>query len=535
MQQVLFRIPLDHPWTFGPVSLPGFGFGVVLLLWALLGGAWFYFQRESLLKEKSRLALPAIVWLVVAGVIIGLPGFVQKDAIAAVDGANNVVEKSEVGSTSFEQAYASRDRAWRMLRRYDEAITTYEKEIKKWPDLVEPKYRLAWILATARDENVRDGKRAIQLAQQAFDQASQKSLISPDKTAALDVLAAAHAEAGQFDEAIKFAKAAAGSADRSNAGDVGEIGQLQAVRQRLERYDNERPYRDEQSGKSLPVYGYGFMMFLGFVAAGWMAILRGRHVGIKAEEIWDVCLWVLVGGIGGARLFYVVQKSDQVFEGAKTSSDYFFALINLQEGGLVLYGGIILALTAFIVFCLRRKLSPLLMTDVIMPSFFIGLAFGRLGCFMNGCCYGDRCELPWSVSFPMGSVPDMALVGRGYVNASDASTLMLHPTQIYSSLNALLLATVTHFFFRVRRRDGAVLAVALLTYPITRFLIEYLRSDEKHVLVLGWQSPFTISQLVSLGMLCFGAAYVLWLSRREPTLTPWRPLEAVRESDAAVS
>ena len=224
-----------------------------------------------------------------------------------------------------------------------------------------------------------------------------------------------------------------------------------------------------------------------------------------------------------------------MFEGAKTTSDYFFALINLQEGGLVLYGGIILALTAFIVFCLRRKLSPLLMTDVIMPSFFIGLAFGRLGCFMNGCCYGDRCELPWSVGFPMGSVPDMALVGRGYVNASDASTLMLHPTQIYSSLNALLLATVTHFFFRVRRRDGSVLAVALLTYPITRFLIEYLRSDEKHVLVLGWQSPFTISQLVSLGMLCFGAAYVFWLSRREPTLTPWRPLERVRESDAAVS
>lgn len=519
MRQVLFRIPLDHPWCFGPVCLPGFGFGVVLLLWAVLGGVVLYLQRESFREDKSRLLLPAVLWIAGAFAIINLPSWVQRGVNRDLANASAILEKSQIGSSSFREAHEVRDRAWRMKRMYAEAIETYERELERHPDFAPAKFRLAWILATAHDESVRDGERAVQLAQQAEDQ----SATAFQRAASIDAIAAGFAEQGDFENALKYGKAAARTADTSGVGGEGAIGQLQAVRKRLNLYDRQLPYRDEQSGKSLPVYGYGFMMFCGFVAAGWMAILRGRHVGVKPDEIWDVCLWVLVGGIGGARLFYIMQYPDRVFEGASTPAEYLFGLVNLQEGGLVLYGGIILALTAFIVFCLRRKLSPLLMTDVIMPSFFIGLAFGRLGCFMNGCCYGDRCTLPWAVEFPYGSVPDMALVGRGLVDRADASSLMLHPTQIYSALNALLLAVLTHVYFRLRRRDGAVLGVALLTYPVTRFLIEYLRNDERHVSTAGLQTPFTISQWVSIGMLCFGVAYVYWLSKREPVLTPYDP------------
>ena len=113
-----------------------------------------------------------------------------------------------------------------------------------------------------------------------------------------------------------------------------------------------------------------------------------------------------------------------------------------------------------------------------MPSIFVGLAFGRLGCFMNGCCYGERTVLPWGISFPVGSVPDMALVLRGIVAPDETIPVLLHPSQLYSSLNALILACLTHWYFKHRRRDGILLGIALLAYPVMRFIIEILRGDE---------------------------------------------------------
>ncbi len=134
---------------------------------------------------------------------------------------------------------------------------------------------------------------------------------------------------------------------------------------------------------------------------------------------------------------------------------------------------------------------------------------------MNGCCYGDRCELPWAIQFPLGSVPDMALVIRGFVSPDSPWSMPLQPTQIYSSLNALVLAFLTATYFRYRNRDGAVLAMGMLTYPITRFSIEYLRGDE-----MGqFGTSFTISQWVSVGLFCAGLVYLFWLSRRPQTVT----------------
>jgi phosphatidylglycerol---prolipoprotein diacylglyceryl transferase len=512
MRQALFRIPLDSPWCFGPVCVPGFGFGIVLLAWAAFGGVLLYRNRKLLAESPSQLAMPVVAWVILAAGIAMLPWLVNRSAVQELADAKAALDAGKFGSTVYAEAHTRRDRAWRRLQRFDEAIAEYEREIAAHPRFAPAYYRLAWILATAPDDSVRDGRRAVELARRAID------LSKSDPPLALDALAAAHAEAGDFAEAVKVGTQAARFASRSGEEEDGQPGKLVPVRQRLQLYEHERAYRDRYAGRSLPIYGYGFMLFLGFVAGGWSAIRRGRLVGIDKDAIWDVCLWVLVAGVGGARLFYIAEYWDRVFGEATTPGEYFFALINLREGGLVLYGGIILALTAFIVFCLRRKLNPLLMTDVIMPSFFIGLAFGRLGCFMNGCCYGDRCELPWAVSFPLGSVPDMALVGRGLVEYGDPWTLSLHPTQLYSSFNALLLAGLTHCYFYCRRRDGSVLALALLTYPVTRFLIEFLRGDEAGQL----HTSLTISQLVSLGMLAAGGLYAFWLSRRPAVVTPLR-------------
>ncbi|VAX41165.1 Prolipoprotein diacylglyceryl transferase [hydrothermal vent metagenome] len=260
------------------------------------------------------------------------------------------------------------------------------------------------------------------------------------------------------------------------------------------------------SFQSLPVYGYGFMLFLGFLFAGLLGTRRAKEVGIEEEVIWDLAMWIFFAGIGGARLFYLVQYHERVFEN-KQGFELLKAIVNLPDGGLVFYGGAILAIAAYVVFCYRRKINALLLADVVTPSIFIGLMFGRMGCFLNGCCWGDRSDLPWAVSFPSQSVPFKALVQRGFLNPFEASTMPLHPSQLYSSFNAFVIFLLTYVFFRYRKKNGSVVAIAWIAYPITRFLIEFIRGDE-----MGkFNTSLTISQWISLCMVVSGITFALWL------------------------
>lgn len=173
----------------------------------------------------------------------------------------------------------------------------------------------------------------------------------------------------------------------------------------------------------------------------------------------------------------------------------------------MLYGGIILGTISYFVYCFLQKIHPLQLADVLTPSIFLGLGFGRLGCLLNGCCYGDHCVLPWAITFPVDSVPYIALLSMGFITPEATASLPLHPTQIYSSLGGFLFAYVTSVVFEHRRKVGEVLAVGTLLYPINRFLIEFLRGDE----FTQFDTGFTISQLVSMGMFVLALAYIIWL------------------------
>jgi phosphatidylglycerol---prolipoprotein diacylglyceryl transferase len=121
----------------------------------------------------------------------------------------------------------------------------------------------------------------------------------------------------------------------------------------------------------------------------------------------------------------------------------------------------------------------------------------------------------------MGSVPDVALVLRGFVSADQDLSIRLHPTQLYSSLDGFLLYFLTSAYFAYRARRGAVMALGALTYPLTRFAVESLRADE-----LGqFNTSLTISQWISIGMFAIGVGFAFWLSRR-PRLSPGARMSA---------
>lgn len=151
----------------------------------------------------------------------------------------------------------------------------------------------------------------------------------------------------------------------------------------------------------LPIRGYGLMVFLGVVSGVALAVNRAKQEGISPEVIYSLALWMCVGGIVGARLFYIIEYWDHFQK--PTLGETLRSMLNFTKGGLVIYGCFLGGSAAGIVFFIRRKLPVLVLADVIAPSMTLGLALGRVGCFLNGCCFGGTCDLPWAVSFPPNS------------------------------------------------------------------------------------------------------------------------------------
>lgn len=249
----------------------------------------------------------------------------------------------------------------------------------------------------------------------------------------------------------------------------------------------------------VPIFGYGAMLFLAFLGSTNLAAWRARREKLDPELLYDLALWVFIGGLVGARLFYVVQYwGDRI----RSVGDIF----RIWEGGIVLYGSIMGGTAAFFLYRLLRPfpLRPLL--DVVAPSLALGIALGRLGCFLNGCCYGDLCDLPVGVAFPRDSPPWKAQVVLGLLPPSALRSLPVHPTQLYSAFDGLLLVALLSAYYPLRRRDGEVMALLMVTYPISRFLIEYLRNDEG-----VFFGGMTISQNISVLLFFFGVLFWRYL------------------------
>lgn len=149
----------------------------------------------------------------------------------------------------------------------------------------------------------------------------------------------------------------------------------------------------------LAIRGYGMMLLAGVGSAVFLAAYRAKRRGIDPDLIYSMAPWAFIGGIAGARLFYVVQYRDQFFQGSIMES--LGNVLRFTEGGLVVYGSFIGGGLAVAYYLYRNHLSVLTFGDVIVPCMFLGVFFGRMGCLMNGCCYGGRCEEgPMAVQFP---------------------------------------------------------------------------------------------------------------------------------------
>ena len=278
-------------------------------------------------------------------------------------------------------------------------------------------------------------------------------------------------------------------------------------------------------GRGIPVRGYGTMLIAAAVAGTWLSILRGRRVGIDADTIIALGLEVFLAGIVGARIFFVIEYHEQFFSPDKNLIQSLLAIINIPAGGLVVFGALPTASLAAWLFSRRRNISITQLADCIAPGLLIGLSLGRLGCFLNGCCYGGPCELPWAIQFPAGSPPWFDQVSRGLIPApgidgSTVPTLPIHPTQLYAALDAAILSMLAITFTPFARRNGEVFALVITLHPISRILLEEIRIDEPPAL----GTPLSISQLMSVAILICAVVFWWWLSTQ-----PQQALETTRK------
>jgi phosphatidylglycerol---prolipoprotein diacylglyceryl transferase len=288
------------------------------------------------------------------------------------------------------------------------------------------------------------------------------------------------------------------------------------------------------------LFGVAFPSYFVFLLSGFLfataaGALWARRIGESADVIVDLGLAMLLAGVIGARILHVLADGyfwdyvhmctdpsrvawplDQgeclspAYDGAwdaaarvchpKTAD--CFAWAKFWAGGLTYYGGLIGASLAAWVLLGRDGFPFWKAADMAGFAVPFGLAFGRMGCLMAGCCFGGVCDLPWAVSFPPRSPASEAEFRAHLLPSAHAWSLPVHPTQIYESAASLAIAAVCLVWIHPRKRyDGQVFAAFLALYAVARFFIEFLRRDDR-----GGLLGLSTSQLVGVAMVAFAAA-----------------------------
>ena len=241
----------------------------------------------------------------------------------------------------------------------------------------------------------------------------------------------------------------------------------------------------------LQVTGYGIMMMVGFLVGGWLIALELERRRFNRDYASDIVFAALIGGVVGAKLWYVVLTKDP---GAR-----------LSRGGLVWYGGFLGGVVAVLLNGWRLGVPARWTIQITAPALAAAYAIGRVGCFLVGDDYGGPTDLPWGVAFPEGLPPstagNLAAFGVAIPQGIDPSTLLaVHPTQLYETLLMFLAFTV---LWKLRLKDwgtGTLLGVYLMMAGVERFFVEILRAKDDRFF-----AGFTAAQLTSVAILVVGA------------------------------
>ena len=253
----------------------------------------------------------------------------------------------------------------------------------------------------------------------------------------------------------------------------------------------------------LQVHWFGVMMALGFLAGLLNWTWLGRRGGRDFNYCSDLLFWVMVAGVLGARLAYVLANlADFLAEPA--------TIFRIDQGGLIYYGGLLGAIAAMLVFARKKQESAWSVFDLVVTSVPLAHAFGRVGCVLNGCCFGRLHENWPAIRYPSGSLAWWQHLHMDMIDRSALQSMPVHPVQLYESICNLLIYVLLVLVYRRHRRAGIVAATYLMVYPVVRFLLEFLRGDER----LRYGTPLSVAQYMSILLFACGCAIMVRITRQ---------------------
>ncbi len=244
------------------------------------------------------------------------------------------------------------------------------------------------------------------------------------------------------------------------------------------------------------VFTYGLLVATGFLVAIMVGASRGEREGCDPQKIIDLCFYIMVSALLGARMFYIIVEY-KYFAAAPLE------IFKFWKGGLVFYGGLIVAVLVSLWYLKRHQMPVWKVADILAPSIALGQGIGRWGCFFAGCCYGVKTDVPWAVTF----ADSRSLAPQG---------IPLHPTQIYLSLNALFIFAFLLWLSKRKKFDGQIFWAYGILYSIGRFIIEYFRGDDRGFAV---EQVLSTSQFVGIFVLGI-SVFMFYCLHRKATATP---------------
>lgn len=269
----------------------------------------------------------------------------------------------------------------------------------------------------------------------------------------------------------------------------------------------------------LAVKSYGVMLMLAFMVVLCLALWRAKREKVNPNVIWDVWVYALLGGIIGSRALYLLENLDRF-------SGRLLDIFKIWEGGLSFYGGFAVATASIWLILWLRKIAVLKICDILAASLILGMTFGKVGCFLNGCCFGRPTESFIGVSFPAHSPID----SRGNTRMSPAyqwqlqhelitseatRSLRVHPVQLYESAAAIVIFAVLLLFYPHRRRFGEVAYLLGMVYSAVRFCLEFFR--EKQIVMLYDLTPEQVFSIVSF--VVFATLFIVLRRKRSSVIT----------------
>lgn len=254
------------------------------------------------------------------------------------------------------------------------------------------------------------------------------------------------------------------------------------------------------------VYAFGFMLALSFLFGIYLSSHRAKKFGLDPQIILDLSVYVILAGVMGARLLYVVFHLEEY--------DTFVDVFALWQGGATLYGGLLLAIFVSYIFAKKRNVDFLLIADIVSPSLAIGIMVTRVGCYLSGCCFGNPTSLPWGVVFPATSP---AGVYAASLSRESGGLMPLHPAQLYESAYAFVILLILVLAEKKLVKRAASFGAFLALYGVFRFTIDFFRYYEENMRTF---MDLTWNQVISVALIFLGTYFLVRKTDQQTKAVP---------------